>query len=98
MKINIIGAGISGLTAGCYLQMNGFETKIFEKQSKPGGLCTSWKSGQYTFDGCLHWLLGSGQGSPFYKLWSELIDMTSIRWVNHKVRVDIEVKNHPDKY
>jgi len=98
MKINIIGAGISGLTAGCYLQMNGFETEIFEKQGKPGGLCTSWKSGEYTFDGCLHWLLGSNAGNPFYTLWSELIDMNSIRFINHDVRVDIEVKNHPDKY
>lgn len=98
MKINIIGAGISGLTAGCYLQMNGFETEIFEKQSKPGGLCTSWKAGEYTFDGCLHWLLGSNQSSPFYKLWSELIDMDSIRFVNHDIRVDIEVKDNPDKY
>jgi len=98
MKINIIGAGISGLTAGCYLQMNGFETEIFEKQSKPGGLCTSWKAGEYTFDGCLHWLLGSNQSSPFYKLWSELIDMDSIRFINHDVRVDIEVKDNPDKF
>ena len=42
-KINIIGAGISGLCAGCYLQMNGFETHIFEKHDIPGGLCTSWE-------------------------------------------------------
>ena len=98
MKINIIGTGISGLTAGCYLQMNGFETEIFEKQSKPGGLCTSWKSGEYTFDGCLHWLLGSGPASPFYKLWSELVDMSSVRFVNHDIRVDIEVKTHPDRF
>ncbi|MFC1501872.1 NAD(P)-binding protein [bacterium] len=29
-KIGIIGAGISGLCAGSYLQMNGYETEIFE--------------------------------------------------------------------
>jgi phytoene dehydrogenase-like protein len=97
MKINIIGAGISGLSAGCYLQMNGFETEIFEKHSRPGGLCTSWKSGEYTFDGCLHWLLGSNHSNPFYKLWSELIDMPSVRFVNHDIRVDIEVKTNADK-
>jgi len=78
MKITIIGAGISGLSAGCYLQMKGFETEIFEKHSKPGGLCTSWQVGEYTFDGCLHWLLGSNNSNPFYKLWSELIDMESV--------------------
>jgi phytoene dehydrogenase-like protein len=98
MKIIIIGAGISGLSAGCYLQMRGFETEIFEKHAKPGGLCTSWKVGEYTFDGCLHWLLGSNNSNPFYKLWSELIDMESIEFVNHEVRVEIEVKDNADKY
>jgi len=98
MKIIIIGAGVSGLSAGCYLQMNGYETEIYEKHSLPGGLCASWKRGGYTFDGCLHWLLGSGNGSPFYKLWSELIDMGSVQFVNHEVRVEIEVKNNCNKY
>jgi phytoene dehydrogenase-like protein len=98
MKINIIGAGVSGLSAGCYLQMNGFETEIFEKHSKPGGLCTSWQVGEYTFDGCLHWILGSNSSSPFYKLWSELIDMDSVEFVSHEVRVDIEVERSTDKY
>lgn len=94
MKVNIIGAGISGLSIGSYLQMNGFETEIFEKHDKAGGLCTSWKNGDYTFDGSIHWLLGSGACSPFYQLWSELIDMDSIRFVNHELRADIEVKDH----
>lgn len=39
----IIGAGIAGLSAGCYGQMNGYRTQIFEMQNKPGGLCTSWE-------------------------------------------------------
>lgn len=33
----IIGAGISGLSAGCYGEMNGYETEIFETQNTPGG-------------------------------------------------------------
>jgi phytoene dehydrogenase-like protein len=98
MKINIIGAGISGLSAGCFLQMRGFETEIFEKGLKPGGLCTSWQVGDYTFDGCLHWLLGSNEKNPFYKLWSELIDMDTVEFVSHEIRVDIEVKDSSDKY
>ncbi|TRZ76694.1 MAG: NAD(P)/FAD-dependent oxidoreductase, partial [Bacteroidetes bacterium] len=98
MKINIIGAGVAGLSAGCYLQMNGFETEIFEKNSRPGGLCSSWKRGEYTFDGCIHWLLGSNPSNPFYLLWSELIDMSSIEFRNHEVRMDLEVKDNPDRY
>src|SRR3989304_2375133 len=50
-SIIIIGAGIAGLSAGCYGQMNGYKTRIFELHDKPGGLCTAWKRKGYTFDG-----------------------------------------------
>jgi phytoene dehydrogenase-like protein len=95
-KINLIGAGISGLSAGCYLQMNGFETHIFERNPNPGGLCTSWKKGDYTFDGGLQWLLGSGNSSEFHQLWSELIDMESIEFVNHDLWMDIGTRDNCD--
>ncbi len=96
-RVNIIGAGISGLSLGCYLQMNGYETQIFEKHNIPGGLCTSWKKGDYVFDGCAHWILGSDEGGSFYKVWNELIEMKKVEWVNHDIRMYIEVKNR-DKY
>lgn len=34
--IIIIGAGIAGLAAGCYAQMNGYQTQIFEMHDRPG--------------------------------------------------------------
>jgi len=98
MKVSIIGAGISGLSAGCYLQMNGFETEIYEKHAIPGGLCTSWRKGDYVIDGCAHWILGSGPGSSFYRLFNELIDMPSVPFINHEMRMVIEVKDSIDKY
>ncbi len=98
MKVNIIGGGISGLPLGCYLQMNGFETSIYEKHSVPGGLCASWKRGEYTFDGCLHWILGTDKESSFFKLWSELLDMRSIEFISHDVSVEIELNNNCNKY
>ena len=97
-KIVIIGAGISGLASGCYLQMNGYETQIFEKHTIPGGLCTSWSRKGYCFDGCVHWLLGSAEGNTFYQLWSELIDMKQVEFVNHTERVAIELKDHADQH
>lgn len=97
-KVAIIGAGISGLCVGSYLQMHGFETHLYEQHSKPGGLCTSWQRGEYTFDGCLHWLLGSAVGSPFYRLWSELLDMPAIPFHNHTLRMDIEVAQYTDRH
>ena len=98
MKINIIGAGISGLSVGCFLQMKGFETEIFEKHNLPGGLCTSWQSGGYTFNGAIHWLMGSNQSNPFYQLWSQLIDLDSIEFVHHESKADIELEQNTDKY
>jgi len=71
-SIIIIGAGIAGLSAGCYGQMNGFDTQIFELHSLPGGLCTAWKRNGFTFDGCIHWLVGSRPGSSLNLIWREL--------------------------
>jgi phytoene dehydrogenase-like protein len=92
MKVSIIGAGVSGMAAGCYLQMSGFHTVIYERQNSFGGLCTSWKKGEYTFESGFQWLLGSGPASTFYQLWSELLDMKSIPFINHESRMDIEVR------
>jgi phytoene dehydrogenase-like protein len=102
-SVIIVGAGIAGLSAGCYLQMNGYETRIFESHKIPGGLCTSWRrklaggQGEIWFDGCLHWLAGSGPASPFHQMWSELLDLSSVRFVDHDLRVDIEV-DQPDRH
>ncbi len=62
-SIIIIGGGIAGLSAGCYGQMNGFRTRIFEMHKKPGGLCTCWKRQGYVVNGCVHWLVGTGPNS-----------------------------------
>ncbi len=62
-KILIIGAGVAGLAAGCYAQMNGYRSKIFELHDIPGGLCTAWEREDYIFDGCIHYLFGSAEDS-----------------------------------
>ena len=97
-RVSIIGAGISGLSLGIYLQRHGFRTEIYEKHAIPGGLCTSWKKGEYMIDGCAHWILGSAPGSSFYKIFNELIDMPSVPFHNHDVRMVVELKKNRDKY
>ena len=82
-RVIIIGAGIAGLSAGCYGQMNGYQTEIFEMHTQPGGLCTGWHRQGYTFDGCIHWLMGTAPESPFYQLWSELGAMEGHRMITH---------------
>ncbi len=71
-KIVIIGAGLAGLSAGCYAQMNGFETEIYEMHDKPGGLCTAWQRRGYTIDYAIHDLTGPNPDSALHFLWEEL--------------------------
>jgi phytoene dehydrogenase-like protein len=80
-KVVIIGGGMAGLAAGCYLRMNGYQTEIHEMHSLPGGLCTAWQRKGYTIEGCIHWFVGSRPGDGLYQLWNELMDMESIRFV-----------------
>lgn len=89
----IIGAGIAGLSTGCYGQMNGYSTEIFELHNLPGGLCTSWKRKGYTFDGCIHWLVGSNKNSSMYKMWEELGAVQGQKFVNHDEFTRIIAKN-----
>ena len=71
-SIIIIGAGMGGMAAGIYGQMNGYETQIFEMHTRPGGQCASWKRRGYTFDACIHHFFGCKPGSSPYQLWYEL--------------------------
>ena len=68
----IIGAGMAGLSAGCYAQTNGCRSRIFEMHDKPGGLCTAWQRKGYTVDACLHWLVSTAPVSGLYRIWQEL--------------------------
>jgi phytoene dehydrogenase-like protein len=81
--ILIVGGGIAGLAAGCYARMNGYRAKIFEMHSLPGGLCTAWERKGYVFDGCIHYLFGSGAGQPFHRLWQELGAVQARGFVDH---------------
>ncbi len=69
-KTIIIGGGVAGLSAGIYGRLNGYETEIIEMHGAPGGQCTSWRREGYTFDYCIHWLVGSSHG-PFHTIWKE---------------------------
>ena len=71
-KVVIVGAGISGLTAGIYAQQSGFDVTIFESHTIPGGASTSWRRKGYLFEGGIHWLTGSSKKVPLNKLWYEV--------------------------
>jgi phytoene desaturase len=63
--ILIVGGGLAGLSAGCYLLANGYRTTIIEHGLTLGGVCNAWHHDGYTIDGCIHWLTG-GAFAPLY--------------------------------
>jgi phytoene desaturase len=69
-KVVIIGGGIAGLSAGIFARKNGFECIILEKHHTLGGECTGWDRQGYHIDGCIHWLVGTKEGTPINDLWT----------------------------
>ncbi len=88
-SIIIVGAGIAGLSAGCYARMNGYKTTILEMHNIPGGLCTAWERKGYTWDISMHMLTGSCSG-PFYRMWEELGVVQNREFYYHKEMSRIE--------
>ena len=85
-KVIIIGAGIAGLTCGIYARLNGFDTEIYESHTIPGGECTGWDRGDYHFDGCVHWLVGSKPRTSLNGLWRDTGALgDSVKVINHDV-------------
>jgi phytoene dehydrogenase-like protein len=88
-SIIIVGAGIAGLSAGCYARMNGYQATLFEMHNIPGGLCTAWTRKGYTWDISMHLLAGSKSG-PLYQMWRELGAVQQRRFVYHDVLTSVE--------
>lgn len=82
-SVAVIGAGIAGLSAGIALKKGGVDAVLFESHTLPGGQCTSWKRGDFTFDGCLHWVVGTGKGRLFHSLLSEIGALDRVSILNH---------------
>lgn len=68
-KVVIIGGGVSGLATGIYLLKSGYAVEILEKNSIPGGACVGWERKGCYIDGCIHWLVGTKPGNPYYEFW-----------------------------
>lgn len=78
-KVIIIGAGVSGLSAGIHALLKGHKVVIYEKNSFCGGCCGGWYRKNYYIDNCMHWLTGTNQHTKLFKLWKKLgaLDETS---------------------
>lgn len=76
------------MSAGIYAARNGFDTEIIEMHTVAGGQCTAWKRKGYSFDYCLHWLVGTS-GGAFHDIWKETGVLT-----DDTVVVDHEIHSH----
>ncbi|WP_233805299.1 phytoene desaturase family protein [Paraburkholderia sp. HP33-1] len=95
-KVVIIGAGIAGLCAAVHARKCGYAVTLLEQHDRPGGLATSWQRGAYTFEECLHWLLGSNPHDPMHALWREVFDIDRLHFVYPEewMRVESADGNH----
>lgn len=69
LDVTVIGAGVSGLSAGIYLQNNGFNVTIYEQCNTVGGNLVGWKRQGCTIDNCIHWLTGTNPNTKTYGKW-----------------------------
>jgi phytoene dehydrogenase-like protein len=89
-KIIIIGSGIAGLCTAVYALKCGYEVEVLEMHDMAGGLAMSWRRGPYTFETCLHWLVGSSPDGEFHSQWCEVFDIDKLTFVNPEEFVRIE--------
>ena len=80
-SVIIIGAGLAGLSAGVYAQLNGYRSRIFEHHSQPGGVAAAWKRDGYTIDGGIHFLMGGEPGTAIHRLYTDLGILPACRCV-----------------
>src|SRR5512139_951206 len=78
----IIGAGLAGLSTGCFAQMNGYRSQIFEHHTQPGGVAAAWRRGEYLIDGGIHFVMGHKPGTTLYELYRQLGIVPAVRFVD----------------
>lgn len=79
----VIGAGIGGLVCGCYLAQAGLKVLIVEKNTKPGGYCTSFSNNGFHFDACAHSLGSLREGGILRIVLKELGLENRIKIIRH---------------
>ena len=89
-KIVIIGGGFGGLCTAVYALKCGYDVEILEMHDMAGGLAMSWRRGPYTFETCLHWLVGSSPSGELHAQWKEIFDIEKLTFINSEEFVRVE--------
>ena len=80
-SVLIIGAGLAGLSAGCYAQMNGYTSHIVERHTRAGGVAAAWQRGEYLVDGGIHFVMGQRRDTALHRTYRELGVVPATRFV-----------------
>lgn len=91
--IIIIGGGIAGLCSAVYALKCGYDVEVLEMHDKAGGLAMSWRRAPYTFETCLHWLIGSKPNGEFHTQWHEIFDIDKLTFIDPEEFVRIETED-----
>jgi len=90
-KTVILGAGISGLSAGYHLQKKGIESTVYEQDSEWGGLCGNFTVDGFRFDKAVHLHFSSSdyvkdffkKSAEYNSLPSESSNYYQGTWIRH---------------
>lgn len=72
VDVAIIGAGITGLTAGALLSKAGLRVAVVEAEPRPGGYLAGFERRGFAFDTAIQWLNQCQPGGLCYKLFQHL--------------------------
>jgi len=92
-KVLIVGGGVAGLCAAVYAQSCGYDTEVLEMHESLGGLATSWRRGDYTFETCLNWLVGSNPKGDLHSLWQQVFDIDALTFVSTEIFAYLETED-----
>src|SRR5579871_4034408 len=92
MDIVVIGGGIAGLCTAVYALKCGYNVQVLEMHDMAGGLAMSWRRGPYTFETCLHWLVGSRPHADLNAQWREVCEIDKLTFVDPEEFVRIETE------
>lgn len=105
-SVIIIGAGVAGLSTGCYCQINGYRSHIYEHHSVPGGVAATWKRKDFTIDSGIHFIMSHKPGTALHELYRDLgvaqanrfVDMTTYgRFIDEASGNSVEVTKDLDR-
>jgi len=97
----IIGAGIGGLICGAFLAQRGYKIVIFEKEMRPGGLCSSFTNEGYTFDVAVDSIGGLKKGELLQKIFAKLgiekkLNLIQLHPIRRNIFPDLSIDIPPD--